>query len=70
MDIAVLVIRDDELDMGDNEVASLDVAEGGKTCGTAGKLWECGKTLGTRIRLAGPGFLRMGEHVVLENTLF
>jgi hypothetical protein len=52
----MLAVRDDELDVGDNGVASSDVAEGGKT-------------LGTQIRLAGPGFPRVGGHVVPYNPL-
>jgi hypothetical protein len=32
----VVAVRDDELSVGDDEVASSDVAEGGKL---AGKLW-------------------------------
>jgi hypothetical protein len=43
----VLAVRDDELDVGDDEVASSDVTEGGKH-------------RGTQIRLAGPGFTEDG----------
>ncbi len=41
MEIIVLVIRDDELDMGDGKVASSEVAEEG---GRVGKLWGCGSS--------------------------
>ena len=33
MEIGVLVVRDDELDVGDDEVASSEVAEGGTCAG-------------------------------------
>ncbi len=36
MEIVVLVVRDDELNMGDDEVALSEVAKEG---GCAGKLW-------------------------------
>jgi hypothetical protein len=57
-----LVVRDNELDVGDNEVALSDVTEGGKLAGNSGT--------GTRIRLAGPGFPGMGGHVHFHNPLF
>ena len=57
MEIGVLVVRDDELDVGDDEVASSEVAEVGKHAETS-ETW---------IRLASPSFLGM---VVSENTLF
>ncbi len=37
----VLVVRDDELDVGDGEVTSLEVAEEG---GCMEKLWGCGSS--------------------------
>jgi hypothetical protein len=55
-----LVVRDNELDVEDNEVALSDVTEGGKLAGNSG----------TRIRLAGPGFPGMGGHVHFHNPLF
>ena len=33
MEIVELVVSDDELDVGDNEVASSDIIEGGKLAG-------------------------------------
>jgi hypothetical protein len=36
VEVGMVAIRDDELDVGDDEVASSDVAEGGKR---VGKLW-------------------------------
>jgi hypothetical protein len=36
VEIGVLVVKDDELDVGDDEVASSEVAEVGER---AGKLW-------------------------------
>jgi len=36
VEVGVVAVRDNELDMGDDEVASSDVAEGGNF---AGKLW-------------------------------
>ena len=56
-EIGVLVVRDDKLDVGDDEVTSSEVAEVG----------ECAGTSGMRIQLASPSFPRM---VVSENTLF
>ena len=41
----MLVVRDDELDMGDDEVMLSEVAKVGE---------RAGKTLGMQIRLAGP----------------
>ena len=41
MEIVVLVVRDDELNMGDNKVALLEVAEEG---GRMGKLWGHGSS--------------------------
>jgi hypothetical protein len=55
VEIGVLVVRDDELDVGDDEVASSEVAEVGER-----ELRDTGKLWGTRIRLAGPGFPGMG----------
>jgi hypothetical protein len=49
----VLAVRDDELDVGDNEVASSDITEGGKH-------------RGTQIRLAGPGFTEDGGTCALS----
>jgi len=37
----VLVVRDDELDVGDGKVALSEVAEEG---GCVGKLWGCGSS--------------------------
>ena len=45
MEIGVLIVSDNEHDMGDDEVASSEVAEVGE---------HMGKTLGTQIQLAGP----------------
>jgi hypothetical protein len=33
--VCVLTVRDNELDVGDSEVVSLEVAEGGDACGKA-----------------------------------
>ncbi len=41
MEIIVLVVRDDELDVGDDEVASSEVAEGGICMGRTGRvMWR------------------------------
>ena len=45
MEIGVLVVSDNELDVGDDEVALSEVAKVGE---------RAGKTLGTWIWLAGP----------------
>ncbi len=38
MEIIVLVVSDDKLDMGDDEVASSEVAEGGTHAGRTGRV--------------------------------
>ena len=41
MEIIVLIVRDNKLDMGDNEVASSEVAEGGTHVGRTGRVtWK------------------------------
>jgi len=49
----VLVVRDDKLDVGDNEVMLSEVAEVGE---------RAGKTLGTQIRLASPRKLLISNY--------
>jgi hypothetical protein len=58
----VLVVFDDELDVGDSEVTLLDVTEGGK----GGKLWENSRE--TLIRLAS-SVHRDGGNLVPQNIL-
>jgi hypothetical protein len=53
VEIGVLVVSDDKHDVGDDEVASSEVAEVGE---------RAGKTLGTWIRLAGPRKLLISNY--------
>ena len=53
MEIGVLVISDDKHDVGDNEVASSEVAKMGE---------RVGKTLGMQIRLASPQKLLISNY--------
>jgi hypothetical protein len=60
VEIGVLIVKDDELDVGDDEVASSEVAKVGER---AGKLWGC------RSSYPAPVSRGWGQ-VVSENALF